>query len=135
MYPECFYRVSCKALITNEHGHILLAKETNGKWELLGGGLDHHEEPHEGLAREVMEETGLTLHSIASSPSYFVTFQNTTYKFFRANLVFKAKVDSLDFTPSDECTQLAYFAIEDILDRDDVFCNVKKLAQQILDQA
>ena len=102
---------------------------------MLGGGLDHHEEPHDGLAREVMEETGLTLNSIANNPSYFVSYQNTKYKSFCVNLVFKAKVDSLDFTPSDECTELAYFAIEDILDRDEVFYNVKKLAQQILDQA
>lgn len=38
--PNCFYRVSVKALITNNEGKFLLIRENVGKWELPGGGLD-----------------------------------------------------------------------------------------------
>jgi len=31
------------------------------RWNLPGGGLHNHEKPAEGLIREVMEETGITL--------------------------------------------------------------------------
>ena len=45
MMIETFYRTSVKALIKNSEGKILLSKEENGMWELLGGGLDHGETP------------------------------------------------------------------------------------------
>jgi 8-oxo-dGTP pyrophosphatase MutT (NUDIX family) len=38
--PNCFYRVSIKALVLDEQGRFLLCREDNGKWELPGGGLD-----------------------------------------------------------------------------------------------
>ena len=47
--PDCHYRVSVKALIVDEHGRFMLCKDSSGKWELPGGGLDHGEEPKAGL--------------------------------------------------------------------------------------
>ena len=38
--PNCYYRVSVKALITDNEGKFLLIRENVGKWELPGGGLD-----------------------------------------------------------------------------------------------
>ncbi len=35
--PNCFYRVSAKALILDKEKRVLLEKEDNGSWELLGG--------------------------------------------------------------------------------------------------
>ena len=40
-------------------GKYLLPREDNGKWELMGGGIDHGEDPHDCLRREIKEETGL----------------------------------------------------------------------------
>ncbi len=37
MLPPCFYRVSTKALITKEN-KVLLIMESDGTWELPGGG-------------------------------------------------------------------------------------------------
>lgn len=34
--PNCFYRISVKALILNDEGKFLLTKEDNGLWELPG---------------------------------------------------------------------------------------------------
>lgn len=59
-YPNTFYRVAVKALIKNEKGQILLVKEKSEKWDLPGGGLDHGEEPEDGLRRELQEEIGVS---------------------------------------------------------------------------
>ena len=128
MIIETFYRTSVKALIKHSEGKILLSKEENGMWELLGGGLDHGETPQTGLVREVQEETGLKVHSIAIQPSYYVTFPVVERNYYAANVIFEAKIDSLDFTPSDECIALEYFSSEEILERAKTFRPKKLLS-------
>ena len=59
-YLNTFYRVAVKALIKNNEGQILLVKEKSDKWDLPGGGLDHGEEPANGLIRELREEIGIS---------------------------------------------------------------------------
>lgn len=50
------------ALITDPGGRVLLVKPNyRDHWSLPGGILDHGEPPHAGCAREVAEETGLTI--------------------------------------------------------------------------
>ena len=59
-YPNTFYRVAVKALIKNDKGEVLLVKEKSDKWDLPGGGLDHNEEPEDGIKRELLEELGVS---------------------------------------------------------------------------
>lgn len=59
-YPNTFYRVSLKAIIRNEKGHVLLVKENGSKWSLPGGGMDHEEPFEKALAREIYEEALIT---------------------------------------------------------------------------
>lgn len=59
-YPNTFYRVSVKAVIRNQQGHVLVVKEHQDKWELPGGGLDHGENIHDCLRRELAEELNIT---------------------------------------------------------------------------
>jgi len=55
--PNCFYRVSVKALILNETiDKFLISEKESGVWELPGGGLDWGASPQEDLPREIMEE-------------------------------------------------------------------------------
>ena len=50
------------AVITDQLGRVLLVKPNyRDYWSLPGGVLEHGEPPHEGCAREVREEIGLTL--------------------------------------------------------------------------
>lgn len=53
------FRISLKAVIFNDKGHVLIVKE-HGRdwWDIPGGGLDHGELVQEGLARELREEVG-----------------------------------------------------------------------------
>ena len=50
------------ALFTDRSGRVLLVKPNyRDYWSLPGGVLEHGEPPHEGCAREVKEEIGLTI--------------------------------------------------------------------------
>ena len=55
-YPNTFYRVSLKAMIRNDAGDVLVVKENGSQWSLPGGGMDHGENVHEALKRELYEE-------------------------------------------------------------------------------
>lgn len=59
-YPDAFYRVSVKAIIRNSIGEVLVVRENGGDMSLIGGGMDHHETPHEALVRELYEEALIT---------------------------------------------------------------------------
>src|SRR5258707_15639717 len=56
------FMVGAMALIQDEQGRILILEHTYRRrvpWGLPGGWLKHAESPEKGLAREVLEETGL----------------------------------------------------------------------------
>ncbi len=54
-YPNAFYRVSVKAIVTNDNGDVFAVREGED-WTLPGGGLDHGEDPTTALKRELYEE-------------------------------------------------------------------------------
>lgn len=114
--PNCFYRVSVKALILNESkDKFLIAKEDTGLWEIPGGGLEWGKDPHEELSREIQEEMGLKTTWIADNPSYFLTTPSIFNKgTWIVNILYETKLEHLDFTPSNECREIAFVDVEDI---------------------
>ena len=130
MNEQCYYRISVKGIVIDDEGRILLSREDNGKWEMLGGGLDHGEDPIVGLRREIKEEAGLEVTFVSSTPKYFVTSPRvgTTMTTYIANVIYEIKLKDLDFTPSDECQELRFFSIAD-MEKADLFPNVQKLLQ------
>ncbi|MFC0625209.1 NUDIX hydrolase [Kribbella deserti] len=47
-------------IVLNDDDHVLLAQRvTNGRWGLVAGILEPGEQPAIGLAREILEETGI----------------------------------------------------------------------------
>ena len=123
--PECFYRISIKALILNEsRDKFLLVKEDNGKWELPGGGLDWNMSPQEDIKREIKEEMGIEVSWVAKHPSYFLTDLSGLPEKPRANVIYEVKVDSLDFTPSEECVELRFVNVQEAKQLD-LFENVR----------
>jgi ADP-ribose pyrophosphatase YjhB (NUDIX family) len=110
----CTYRLSVKALIRDSQDRLLLLREADGSWELPGGGLEHGEDPRTGLRREVAEETGMTVESIAAQPVAFWTIRketnHPTLKWF-AFVVYEVAVSG-SFRPditSDEAQEARYF--------------------------
>jgi 8-oxo-dGTP diphosphatase len=54
------HSVSVAAVVTNDQGEVLvIQRQDTGAWQLPGGILEHHESIHDGLRREVLEETGI----------------------------------------------------------------------------
>ncbi len=87
--PDKFYRVSAKALIFNEEDKLLLLKETGGKgWELPGGGIEYGEDPISTIHRELEEETGFVVGTIAPYPSLIWTQETTTRRWVLFGLCF-----------------------------------------------
>ncbi len=123
MNEVCYYRVSIKGIVVDDSGRFLLAREENGKWELLGGGLDHGEKALDCLKREIREETGLEVTWTSDTPKYFVTSPRLDHETFIANVIYEIQLQSLDFTPSDECQELRFFTAEEAR-RKDLFPNV-----------
>ncbi|HSX06725.1 MAG TPA: NUDIX hydrolase [Candidatus Saccharimonadia bacterium] len=71
----CTYRISVKAVIKDAADRVMLVRQTDGYWELPGGGLEHSENVRKALAREIQEETGLTVEHINPQPEMFYTIQ------------------------------------------------------------
>lgn len=111
---QCFYRVSVKGIVIDDQNRILLARENDGTWDMLGGGLDHGEDPIACLKREIQEETGLTLTKVWSEPKYFVTAYKASHNVYIANIVYQIELKDLDFTPSDECQELRFFSAQEM---------------------
>lgn len=126
--PECFYRVSVKALVLDDSKRFLLVKEDNGLWELPGGGLDFGESPQEGIKREIWEEMSLNVDYIEEHPSYFFTTINHKGVFI-ANVVYLAEMKNLDFTATPECVEVRFFSTKEVLQSDHMYPNVTVFAQ------
>lgn len=131
--PEARYRVSVKALIYDETGRFLLSRESDGRWDIPGGWLDHGEIPEAGLKRELYEEMGIEITWINSTPKYFITAERPTSKKtpWVLNICYEVKVKSLDFTPSPECEEVKFFTPEEAL-KVPLFENVTVLANLMI---
>lgn len=126
--PECFYRVSVKALILNDtRDKFLICEEESGVWELPGGGLDWGMTPQEDLPREISEEMGLKVTKISDNPSYFITDQTLNRGVWIVNVIYETELENIDFKPSNECVNIKFVNKEDIRDMK-VFPTIKKLA-------
>lgn len=112
--PNCFYRISIKALILSEaRDKFLLCRENDGRWDFPGGGLDWDMTPHQDLPREIMEEMGLKVTWIADNPSYFLTDQTARHKIWIANVLYEATVEHLNFIPSSECEEVRFVTADE----------------------
>ena len=131
--PECFYRVSVKALVWNEtNDKFLITREQNDWWDLPGGGLDWGAEPREEVMRELEEEMGITPTWVADNPTYFVRGGQGKggEGIWIVNVLYETELPHLDFTPSEECLEVRFVSKEDLIDID-VRPQIVELAEKI----
>jgi len=91
------HSVSVAGVITDDHGRaLLIQRRDNHQWEPPGGLLEPDETIHDGLRREVREETGLDVEPVALTGVY----KNMTRAIIA--LVFRCKITGGDLATTDE---------------------------------
>ena len=111
------------AIITNCRGEILVATRSKepakGTFDLPGGFCDSYETAEEGVAREVLEETGLKV----TSAQYLFTIPNiynySGMELHTMDMFFKCEVNDCNaLKADDDVADLRWIAIEELESKD-----------------
>lgn len=106
---DYLYRISIKGLIRNNKGEVLVVKESGRDWwDLPGGGMDHAEDIHAAIARELNEEVNLEgnfTHKVieVEDPAYL-----SEHDFWQLRLVFEVKPENMQFSPGDDGDEVGF---------------------------
>jgi ADP-ribose pyrophosphatase YjhB (NUDIX family) len=107
------FQVFAVAVIFNGRDQVLLAKLTYQRfhpWGLPGGNLDYHERPEHAVVREIQEETGLKIEVLR-----LLTARNTQLPD-QIGLFYECRIESGDFQPSVEVSEIGYFDLDHLPD-------------------
>jgi 8-oxo-dGTP diphosphatase len=114
MTPASRHSVSVAGAVVDEAGRVLaIRRRDNGRWEPPGGVLELGEVLHDGLRREVYEETGLKVEPDALSGVY----QNLPRGI--VAFVFRCHAVGGQLAPSDEASEVAWLTPDEITARMD----------------
>jgi ADP-ribose pyrophosphatase YjhB (NUDIX family) len=103
------HSVSVAGVITDDHGRaLLIQRRDNHRWEPPGGVLELTEGIHDGLRREVREETGLDVEPITLTGVY----KNVTRGI--VALVFRCKATGGHLATNEEVTAFRWAGQSDI---------------------
>lgn len=126
------------ALIINKQGELLVTRRANapakGTMDLVGGFVDSDETVEESVAREVMEETEMTV----TSTNYLFSIPNIyPYKGFEVHttdLFFRCEVDDYTkFVPHDDVNQLFYVPLAELDASQFGLRSIKQGIKQLID--
>ena len=110
----------CSAIIFDDSREkvLLTRRADNGKWCLPGGHMGAGESTTEACAREVLEETGLTvkvgrLIGVYGSPHRITEYADGN-KVQSVVMCFEAETISGELTTSDETTEFGYYDVNEM---------------------
>ena len=100
-----------RATVICEHqGHILFVRKARSKWALPGGKVERDERPVGAAARELEEETGLTVDSLLYLQE--LKADNTVHHVFEASVI---NIDEArPRSEISECQWLPYTTLEEL---------------------
>lgn len=107
------------AIVADNQGRILLQRRSdNGRWALPGGVMDIGESIAEATAREVQEETGLTVEperivGVYTDPGHVFAYDNGEVRQ-QFSICFACRMVGGEVRPSSESTEVRFFATADI---------------------
>ncbi|MEE1668004.1 NUDIX domain-containing protein [Streptomyces sp. WAC07094] len=106
------HSVSVAGVVVREDGRLLaIRRADNGTWELPGGVLELNETPEAGVAREVLEETGIHVEVDELTGVY----KNTTRGI--VALVFRCKPSGGTERTSTESTAVEWLTPDEVSER------------------
>ena len=106
-YPNTFYRVSLKAIIRNKNNEVLVVKEKGSQWSLPGGGMEHGEDVHEALKRELYEEVLIDStfrETLVDSATMYLERKEAWLLW----LVFKVEIENLAYGVGEDADEVAF---------------------------
>lgn len=113
-----------KVAVLGPDGQILLLKRSKtdprrpGQWDYPGGGVDAHESPAEGAARELSEEAGITLEPqslklVYTATEAYVPRDESNIRFLYIVRIGQAAVEGIQL--SDEHDEKKWVTLEQAL--------------------
>lgn len=118
--PNAYYRVSVKALITNDEGKILVVNERGLGWDLPGGGLDWGESAGGALKRELLEELGCTAeidgHPCLIAPSSAKEFDRHVLW-----IIYKTKINPEEIQKTDEVSEFDFVTVQNFRNNEEKY--------------
>jgi 8-oxo-dGTP diphosphatase len=103
------HSVSVAAVITDDDGRVLVVQRRDtGKWEIPGGVLELDESIHDGVRREVAEETGVQIEPERLTGVY------KNIRLGVVALVFRARVISGRPGPTEESANVGWWTLDAI---------------------
>jgi 8-oxo-dGTP diphosphatase len=103
------HSVSVAGVIVDDRGRaLLIQRRDNYRWEPPGGILEPGETIHDGLSREVREETGLDVEPVALTGVY----KNMTRVI--VALVFRCKITGGDLAANDEVSAFRWATADEV---------------------
>ena len=121
------FQVFVAAVVFDRHSNILLVKSTYKRtypWGVPGGSLEYGEIPEAAIARETLEETGL---SVDIKKLLFIK----TWLPDRVGIYYLCEVREGTFRPNEEVSEMGYFPLNNLpevtpLDRE-LIMNLREL--------
>lgn len=113
---NAWYRTSVKWIVYSDSWKVMLCKEESGVRDLPWWGLDRWEDPISCLERELFEEMWLKADSIDPRPITFIATEKpaSNKRPWISNICYEVVLLDLNFSPSDECTEIWFFNLSDI---------------------
>jgi ADP-ribose pyrophosphatase YjhB (NUDIX family) len=110
--------------LVEDGGRVLLARRAHepfrGRWDIPGGFLEEGEHPLDGVRRELHEETGLDIEPLEFLGVWMDRYGGDSTAEATMNLYWTARVVSGDPEPADDVSELAWFAPEDLPEKEEL---------------
>jgi 8-oxo-dGTP diphosphatase len=111
--PSPFYRVAVKGFAFDEQNRLLVEQNEEGEWEIPGGGWEHDESLEQALKREIYEELSVEVVEISAVRLVYQGESERGWHVLR--IVVDMKLNSHDFTPSDDMVAARFVTREELL--------------------
>jgi 8-oxo-dGTP diphosphatase len=112
---NALYRISAKAIITNDDKVLLVHEKDTDWWGFPGGGIDYGETIHEALIREVNEELGVRPeHVTVDNALFFISIGSIIDGVPRANFFYHVTVPPAEIRPTEDVLEQKWYSLNEL---------------------